>query len=58
MRNSAVECVANSQTGERLVFLVDWSEKLSLEPNSGQVAGTYVKVGLLIVIGSTDYAGR
>ena len=45
-RNAAVEVVSNQPIGRSLCLLIDWSEKLHLEPNNSATGATYPKVGL------------
>jgi hypothetical protein len=49
-RQLSVAAVGAAPPGQRLDILLDWSEKLSLEPNNSQTGATYPKIGLLIAV--------
>ena len=49
-RKKCIEAVSQSPPGTRLVCLLDWSEKLSLEPQNSQTAGSYPKIGVLVLV--------
>lgn len=49
-RNRSVAAVATAEAGERLEVLIDWSEKLSLEPNNSSTGAQYDKIGVVIAV--------
>lgn len=50
VRARNVAAVSAAPAGERLEILIDWSEKLSLEPNNSTTAGKYPKMGLCVAV--------
>lgn len=50
VRGRSVRAVNDAGIGERLEVLIDWSEKLSLDPQNSVTGGQYEKVGLLIAV--------
>lgn len=55
-RNRSVTAVGTAPPGERLEILIDWSEKLSLEPNNSSTGAQYNKIGVVIAV--CVYRGR
>jgi hypothetical protein len=49
-RAHSIENVAAGRAGERLEILVDWSEKLSLEPNNSATGASYTKIGVIVAV--------
>jgi hypothetical protein len=49
-RTKCIEAVAQGAPGSRLAILLDWSEKLSLEPQNSVTAGNYPKIGVLVMV--------
>lgn len=49
-RNRSIAAVGTAPVGERLDVLVDWSEKLSLEPNNSATGAQYMKIGLVVAV--------
>lgn len=49
-RNRSIAAVGAAPAGERLDVLVDWSEKLALEPNDSSTGAQYNKIGLIIAV--------
>lgn len=47
-RTRTIAEVGKAPAGERLEVLVDWSEKLTLEPNESGTGTTYEKIGLVV----------
>jgi hypothetical protein len=49
-RTKLVAAVGKAPPGSRLVVLLDWSEKLSLEPNNSTTGTTYPKIGVIVAV--------
>jgi hypothetical protein len=49
-RAHSIANVAAGRPGERLEILVDWSEKLSLEPNNSATGASYAKIGVIVAV--------
>lgn len=49
-RTRCIAEVGKAPPGERLEVLVDWSEKLMLEPNESATGATYEKIGLVVAV--------
>lgn len=49
-RNRSIKAVGSAPVGERLDILLDWSEKLVLEPNNSATGASYDKIGLLVAV--------
>lgn len=49
-RTRSIAEVGCAPPGERLEVLVDWSEKLVLEPNESGTGATYDKIGLVVAV--------
>ena len=49
-RAKCIAAVAQGAPGTRLAILCDWSEKLSLDPQNSTTAGTYAKIGVLVLV--------
>jgi hypothetical protein len=49
-RKESIDKVAKGRAGERLEILVDWSEKLSLEPNNSATGASYTKIGVIVAV--------
>jgi hypothetical protein len=49
-RSHSIESVSKGKPGERLQILVDWSEKLSLEPNNSATGASYTKIGVVVAV--------
>lgn len=45
-----IRAVSHGVPGERLEILVDWSEKLGLDPNNSVTGGQYGKIGLIVAV--------
>lgn len=50
VRGRSVRAVSEAGIGERLEILVDWSEKLSLDPQNSVTGGQYEKVGVVVAV--------
>lgn len=50
VRGRSIQAVSRALPGERLDILVDWSEKLGLDPNNSVTGGQYAKVGLIVAV--------
>lgn len=50
VRRRNVRAVSRSPPGERLEVLLDWSEKLGLDPNNSVTGGQYEKIGVIIAV--------
>lgn len=50
VRGRSVHAVSEAGIGERLEILLDWSEKLSLDPQNSVTGGQYEKVGVLVAV--------
>jgi hypothetical protein len=49
-RNRIIEEVGRASSGSRLAILVDWSEKLELEPPNSSTGSSYPKVGVIVAV--------
>jgi hypothetical protein len=49
-RTHSIEKVSLGRAGERLEILLDWSEKLSLEPNNSATGASYTKIGVIVAV--------
>jgi hypothetical protein len=49
-RNRAIEEVGRAASGAKLVILIDWSEKLDLEPPNSSTGSSYPKIGLVVAV--------
>lgn len=50
VRGRYVAAVAKAPRGQRLEILLDWSEKLGLEPNNSATGAQYAKIGLIVAV--------
>lgn len=50
VRGRSVRAVKEAEVGERLEILLDWSEKLSLEPHNSVTGGQYEKIGVVVAV--------
>ena len=49
-RRKSIVAAGQAAPGSRLAILLDWSEKLSLEPQNSATAGTYNRIGVLVMV--------
>jgi hypothetical protein len=49
-RNRIVAEAGRAASGSRLVILIDWSEKLELEPPNSSTGSSYPKIGVVVAV--------